>query len=409
MNAGMGSNRLKVLVLTTTFPIDVIVGKHIFEKCEHLANRQVDVTVVAPSHPGVPNNEVINGVHVKRFDYFLPRSLQCLAYGSGLLSNLKGSALARLQLPLLMICFIIKSLIHAEKADIIHCHWLPAGLVGLMIKAILGKKIVLMMHHPHEKNFLYRLIIKHADYVIANSSYVMGKTLQIYNNPKNCVIPVAIDNGIYHPNGKHVSEIRRKFNIPPDGLLIFAAGRFITWKGYHYLIRAIDIIVNQKKRPDIKMILAGDGYLKEHYLGLIEKFQLQKQISLIPFLEPADLVQYYNAADIFVIPSIVDDNGETEGLGLVAIEAGACETPVVGSAVGGIVDVIEDGRNGFLCREKDPDGLADKIMELSGNPELRKEMGKQGRGIACEKFDWDAIVKKIIKIYAKLEKPDHTL
>lgn len=402
MNEALASKKIKVLVLTTTFPIDVIVGKHIFEKCAHLVNNQVDVTVVAPSHPSVPNNECIDGIHVKRFDYFFPKSLQRLAYGSGLLNNLKGSFLARLQLPLLMICFFLKALIHAEKADIIHCHWLPAGLVGVLIKIIHGKKIVLMMHHPHEKNFLYRLIVQYADWVIANSTYVMGKTLQIYNNKNNRVIPVAIDSRLYHPTEKHTTDIRQKLNISPEGLLIFSAGRFISWKGYHYLIKAMDIIVNQKGMPGFKLILAGDGYLKEHYLTLIEKFQLQQQITLVPFLDSADLVKYYNAADIFVIPSIVDENGETEGLGLVAIEAGACETPVVGSAVGGIVDVIENGKNGFLCHEKDPADLAEKILTLAQDPELRIEMGKQGRAIACEKFDWDAVAVEIIKIYHKI-------
>lgn len=398
----MVSKRIKALVLTTTFPINISVGKHIFEKCEHLTKQHVDVTVIAPSHRSVPNNEIVNRIHVKRFNYFFPKSLQRLAYGSGLVNNLKSSFLAKIQLPLLMVCFFFKSLIHAGNADIIHCHWLPAGLVGVLIKIILKKKIVLMMHHPHEKNFLYHLIVKNADHVIANSSYVLEKTLQIYNNRNNSVIPVAIDNHIYHPTGRHTPDIRKKFDIPPEVILIFSAGRFISWKGYHYLIKAMDIIVNQKGMPHFKLILAGDGYLKEHYLALIEKSKLQKQITLVPFLKPMDLVKYYNAADIFVIPSIIDENGETEGLGLVAIEAGACETPVIGSAVGGIVDVIENGKNGFLCREKDPSDLAKKILTLAHEPKLRIEMGQQGRVIACEKFCWDSIVLEIIKVYKHL-------
>ena len=102
------------------------------------------------------------------------------------------------------------------------------------------------------------------------------------------------------------------------------------------------------------------------------------------------------------MPSIVDEKGDTEGLGVVFLEANACKTPVIGSYVGGIRDVIVNGGNGYFVEEKNTGDIADKIEILSNDNELRVKMGEKGMTRVKEKFNWDTIAKKIIAVYNQL-------
>ena len=100
-----------------------------------------------------------------------------------------------------------------------------------------------------------------------------------------------------------------------------------------------------------------------------------------------------------MLPSIVDDRGDTEGLGVVLVEANACETPVIASRVGGIVDVVEDGFNGLLVKEKDTTQLANAILKLVQDRDLAKLMGENGRAKMEREFSWKGIAKRMEQAY----------
>ena len=135
---------------------------------------------------------------------------------------------------------------------------------------------------------------------------------------------------------------------------------------------------------------------------MIDAYGLNDFVSFLAYIPNDHIASYYTAADIFVLPSIVDRKGDTEGLGVVLLEANACKTPVIGSGVGGIPDVIRDGENGYLVEQKKSQDLAEKIMKLAGDEKLRKQMGDTGRLIIEEYFNWNHQVKRIMQIYDSL-------
>lgn len=400
-------NNLSVLVLTTSFPLNkgIAVGIHVIEKCRHLVKNGVSVCVIAPHHQGEPLFEVVDGIRVKRFRYFLPEKHQKLAYGSGIPTNLKSSLLAKIQLPFFLLSFFLNTIREAKKYDLIHCHWSLAGVVGVIAGKLTQKKIVFMMHGAEVfvlgKNPLLKFVLKNVDFLISNSTFTEEKTLEVYPVKNHCVISPGVDVTRFYPQ-HNIPNLREKLNVSPDDFFILTIGKFIPRKGIEYLIEAMNTIVHEKGIKDIQLRIGGRGPLKSKYQELIKKYDLNEYINFIGYIPDQDLPSYYTEADLFVLPSIVDDNGDTEGLGVVFIEANACGTPVIGSNVGGIVDVIVDGYNGLFTNQKDAYDLFEKMFYFYQNEILRKSTGATGKKLIKEKFAWEENIKNIIGVYKLL-------
>lgn len=396
-------NKKTVLVLTTSFPVykGLTLGTHILDKCKQLVKQGWNVYLIAPGHYMSKRTESVEGINVNRFPYFFPQKYQKLAYSSGMPNNLKESTLAKIQLPFFLMSFLINAVLYGRKCDLIHAHWFPSGLIGMVVKRLFNKKLVLMMHHPHKKNIIYRLILKNTDFLFANSSYVLKRTDEIFETKRKAILPVPIDYNQFKPE-PDLRLIRRKYNIPDDFIFIFSAGRFINWKGFEYLIQAINLLVLKYSILNISLKIAGQGPNFKKYQDLINENDINKYVELIGYVPNSEMPNYYNEADIFVIPSIIDENGETEGFGVVSLEANACRTPVVGSKVGGIVDVIQDGENGFLVEQKNPEDLADKLAKLIMNRCQREKMGEIGSEMVKNKFNWEIVGQKISDVYNDL-------
>jgi glycosyltransferase involved in cell wall biosynthesis len=127
-----------------------------------------------------------------------------------------------------------------------------------------------------------------------------------------------------------------------------------------------------------------------------------RRVKFLEYIPDECIPAYYAAADLFVLPSVVDERDDTEGLGVVLLESLACQTPCVASNVGGIPDVIIDGLNGRLVEPANPKMLADEVSRLIADQETRLEMGKQGRLFVKKHFSWQAKAQEIFKIYQVL-------
>ena len=270
----------KILVLTTSFPLyeGIAAGIHVMEKCRHLVKNGYKVQVLAPHHHLSSKKEIIEGIQVKRFVYFLPLKYQKLAYGAGIPTNFQKNIFAKLQLPFFLISFLIQTITHSRKADIIHCHWSLAGLTGVLAGKLMNKKVVFMMHgaevfvlgnHP-----LLRFVLKHCDYLISNSSFTEEKTLEVYPVKNHKVISPGVNLERFYPQN-NVPGLREKLNIPKKGIFILTIGKFIPRKGIEYLIEAMDILINQKKYDNLFLRIGGRGPLKSKYENLIHHYNLK--------------------------------------------------------------------------------------------------------------------------------------
>ena len=175
-------------------------------------------------------------------------------------------------------------------------------------------------------------------------------------------------------------------------------------KGICYLIEAAKYL----PRDQFEIRIVGVGDLTEQLKALAQKTMADApeaaEIIFTGKLSPEDLANEYKTANVFTLPAIVDSKGDTEGLGVVLIEAMELGLPIVASNVGGIPDVVVNGVSGILVPEKDPQALANAYKRLATEPELLQQLlaGAQKRIAEC--FTWDKIVARQIDVYNKLKK-----
>lgn len=393
---------MRICILTTSFPLyeGIAVGIHVIEQARHLVKLGVEVNVLAPHHQGALRQETIDGVRVRRFRYVLPERWQILCYGAGIPTNLKNSLWAKLQLPLLLMALFLNTVKLAQNSDLIHAHWSLTGLAGVLAGKLLNKPVVLMMHGAEvyvlKGNPLIKFVLEQADYVLCNSSFTLSKILEISRPKAYAIVAPGVDVERFRPDVDLSVFHKREPDISANRPLVFALGKFIERKGFPHLI---DAVASLSEDPAPYLMIRGRGPLKEQLQRQVRERGIVDRVKFLDYIPDDCIPAYYAAADVFVLPSVVDERDDTEGLGVVLLEALACKTPCVASNVGGIPEVITDGLTGFLVEPGNSLALADKIMQLIVEDDLRLEMGKRGRLFVKEHFSWQTKACEIFQVY----------
>jgi N-acetyl-alpha-D-glucosaminyl L-malate synthase BshA len=403
---------LRVLVVTSSFPRfpGDPSGVFILSLCKELQKLGIDLEVLAPHDDGFKRHEFWEGIEVFRFPYFYPHRFQRLCYGAGILKNMKRSPLAFMQLPF----FILAELFYAvriaqqQKFDLVHAHWsIPQGLVALLLKRFRGIPCVTSLHgsdvYGLNLPFLCELnkkVILDSDVCTANSRATAERANRISGRDDVRVIPMGVDTDFFSTSKDRRKEQNRRGGQEKT---VLYAGRLIDVKGVDYLIRAFPSVL--EKQSNARLLIVGSGPRKADLVSASERLGLQDEVIFQDAVSQEELVRYYSMADVFVLPSVTTDEGETEGLGVVLLEAMACGVPVIGSAIGGIPDIIKDGETGLLVQQKDPGDLAEKICRVLADKELSHRLGKKGHDFVKERFSWPSIAKSYLEAFgAVLEK-----
>ena len=393
-------------MLTTSFPRFKrdSAGIFIYNLAAGLTKKGVEVSVIAPGDRKANHFEYRNNIHIYRFPYFFPLKYQLLGYRDGILNNLRDSRLAVAQTPsfvlaeFLYLLYILKK----KKIDLIHAHWsLPQGLLGIMAKYTLKVPCVTSLHgsdifglgHPIFRS-LNKLTIAHSDVLTANSRATAAMARNISGRENARLIPMGVNPDQFQKFAE-VDDLRKKLDL--NGKVILSVGRLIELKGTDYLIKALVKVFLEF--PRAKAIIIGSGPRKDHLRNLTRDLQLSEQIVFIDKVPQEELVKYYSIADVFVLPSIINKAGETEGFGVVLLEAMACGLPAVGSDVGGISDIIQHEDTGLLAQQKDPQDLADQITKILSDERLRKKVIKNGHNLIHTQFSWEAVTDRFVEIY----------
>ena len=169
-------------------------------------------------------------------------------------------------------------------------------------------------------------------------------------------------------------------------------------RGICYLIEAAKYLPRDK----FEIRIVGVGDLTEKLKELAAHNAGNAEIVFTGKLSPEDLAKEYRTANVFTLPAIIDSKGDTEGLGVVLIEAMELGLPIVASNVGGIPDVVMDGESGILVPEKDPQALANAFKRLESEPGLVKQLLEGSRKRIRECFTWDGIIERQIAEYKKV-------
>lgn len=354
------------------------------------------IRVLAPAYKGLSDHE-IDGVPVYRFRY-ATAGLEILTHDEGAPSKMAS----RPWMQLLAIPYILSGfwrclrLAWKERPDLIHAHWpFPHGLIALGACKLLGIPLVLNFHgaelllvrkHPWVRPVLH-FIIGQAALVLANSSFTASRIQAI----RACSVELS-------PYGTTLSQAVTR--SPRDPALPFRAlfvGRHIERKGIDVLLRAASLLPS----TNFQFRIVGHGDQTVVLKALAESLSLTNVV-FTGKCSSQELEKEYALADAFVLPAIVDAKGDTEGLGVVLIEAAEYGLPLLASNVGGIPDVVVDGNSGLLVPPKDPQALADALGRLSKEPGLSERLVAGARERIAQQFSWDGIIERQLAAYRRL-------
>jgi len=317
---------------------------------------------------------------------------------------MKESPVAFAQLPFFVLFEIAYALWIArkKKVDLVHGHWsIPQGLTGLFVRKLFGVPFVISLHGSdvHGLDFpllraLNKKVILDSDACTANSRATAARAQRISGRSDIRIIPMGVDIDFF---AKSIGRGSNRNHKGRKDKIILYAGRLIDVKGIEYLVKAFPAVL--EKQANAKLLVVGSGPCKGDLVSLSERLHLHDKVVFQDAVSQEELVRHYSVADVFVLPSVTTDEGETEGLGVVLLEAMACGVPVIGSAVGGITDIIKDQETGLLVRQKDPGDLAEKINRVLADEELSLRLGKRGYDFARERFSWSFIAGECLQIF----------
>ena len=297
--------------------------------------------------------------------------------------------------------FALKKIISKEKPDLINAHYASGyGTLGRLSgfnKKLLNVWGSDVYDFPNESKLKKRIIEKNLkNYTaIASTSYCMAEETKKYleNKSKEIFItPFGVDTEKF----KNLN-IEKKENEITMGIVKTLTEKY----GIEYLIKAIkelENILDIENYKKIRLLIYGKGELKNKLEDLTKELQIEDKVIFKGYISNEDVPKALNEMDIFVVPSILD----SESFGVAAVEAMACEIPVIASSVGGLKEVIVDKETGYLVPKKDHKEIAKYLKKLILDKNLRTSLGKNGRKRVLENYDWNSNVDYMIKIYREI-------
>ncbi|NJE79464.1 glycosyltransferase family 4 protein [Thermococcus sp. GR4] len=225
--------------------------------------------------------------------------------------------------------------------------------------------------------------------IISLSIYWKRQIMQLdnINKEKIRVIYNFVDSNKFKRYNKHTC--REILKLPPDKKIVFSIGRLFERKGYQYLIEAVPLIV--KQRNDIQVFIGGKGPMREYLEQRIKELEIEDYVTLLGFIQGELLPVWLNAADVFVMPSLL------ETFPIVMLEALASGIPFVGSRVGAVPEIIISDDYGLLVEPANPQDLAEKMLIA-----LEKKWNKEKIRKYAEQFTWERVAKRILEIYRRV-------
>ncbi|MEP6621574.1 MAG: glycosyltransferase [bacterium] len=379
---------MNVLFMTHSFPRDHgdAAGSFVLRLARALKGEGVGVRVVAPAAPGLPSESVLNGIRIDRFRY-APRRYETLAYTGNMAAQVRDSWASR---------FALLSFIAAEyktgkrvrrefRPSLVHAHWwFPNGLAASRVAASARIPLVTTMHGTDVRMAraiaasrpAFRYVLRKSAQVSVVSNWLADET-EAVAGMRPTVAPMPVATEFFNAVAGTVRERRLLF-----------VGRLMPQKGVHLLLDALATLP-----ADVALSVIGDGPDRAALEARAGTLGIAERVRWLGALKQQELAPYYQRAAMLVVPS------KEEGLGLVAVEAQLCETPVVAFASGGLPDVVQDGVTGTLVTDQSAVGLARAIQAVLDRDDSGASLGVAGRAHALATFSPESVARKYVEIY----------
>jgi len=392
---------MKVLYVATAFARDEkdVITPWLTKTILFLREQGVDVEVFTSSYKGLGNQKVF-GIPVWRFRYFFSR-WEDLTHEEAVIERLKKGIRYKFLLPLYIIfgSIGIYRLLRVREYDIIHIHWpFPHIIFGAVGKFLFRKKIISSFYGVEIKWVrnkmpyflpLLKWALSISDIITALSRYTSNEIKKVLDRNVEII-----------PFSTHF-EMKNSFKKTSNNMpVILFVGRLVERKGVRYLIEAFNKILQVYKA---QLFIVGGGPERGKLEEMVNELGIKGSVKFPGVISDEELDKLYRKADVFVLPACFDSRGDTEGLGVVLIEAMSYEIPVIASNVGGILDIVKDRETGILVPEKNSEKLSGAIIYLLENKKFAERLGKQGKKFIKKNFSWENIINHLITLYKNME------
>jgi glycosyltransferase involved in cell wall biosynthesis len=380
---------MKVLFLTHSFPRRPgdAPGSFVLRLATALRGEGIETRVVAPAAPGLEAHDRLDDVAVERFRY-APRKYETLAYTGNMAQQFQASWSARVT----MLGFLgaeFRSAVRARREfepDIVHAHWwFPNGLVGTWLSKMAHKPLVTTLHGTDVRlaravafsRPAFRHVMTHSAAVTAVSRWLANEAQEVVSTPAPLVAPMPVATDLFSPGGERAKD------------RFLFVGRLNKQKGIEVLLHALSRIPDHSPSLDV----IGDGDDKQGLQDLAGALGIGDRVRWHGALPQPQLANFYRGATALVVPSV------GEGLGLVAVEAQLCDTPVIAFDSGGLPDIVQHDRTGILVKELDAGALAAALVSLLERDDRGASLGAAGRLHALATFAPESVARRYADVY----------
>ena len=391
---------MRILHVLTAFPRakDDVIVPWLVALLKRLQAEGHDVEVFTSAYRG-GGNDSFEGIPVHRFRYFFAR-WEDLTHDEATPDRMRRSLLYKI-LPLFYILgglLGIRRLVRRRQYDIVHVHWpVPHALFGWtakrssperprLITTWYGVELRWVQSSLPWLRWFVRWALRISDTIVAISSYTAREIARFAKVPVE-VIPYTLP----------FAEGGSKARLPRSGgFQILFVGRLVERKGVKHLIEAMALLP-----PDLgaRLVVIGEGPERAAIERGIRDSGLGTRVEIRGRVSDEELRATYASSDVLVLPSILDARGDTEGLGVVLLEAMSYGVPVVASDIGGITDIVEHNKSGLLVPPGDAAALAQALELLARDRSLARRLGAAGEQRVRNAFGWIEIMAKWDAVY----------
>ena len=408
---------MKVAVLAHSFPRfpGDTHGPFVQDLSEALARRGHQVWALVPFDPEL-REERDSPLTIRSFRYVWPDRLHLLGYSRTLSRDIGMKLWAYLESPLYFLAArqALERLVRREGIDMIHAHWiLPNGFVASQVSRATGVPFAATLHGSDvfmaERNPLFSALARRAlagaVHVTSCSGELRDRLLRVGGEEHaDKVVLVANGTGVVDDRsggaaGAASSLASLGLDLPPDARPIVAVGRLVDKKGFAHLVDAAPRIL--ERVPQARIVIGGGGPLEESLRRRAAERGVADRVLFTGGLSHDRVLDLLAAAEVVVMPSVRDPRGNVDGLPIVVLEAMAAGRPVVATDVSGIPMAIEHERTGVLIPERDPEALAEAVVDLLEEPERARRLGEAARERVRTELNWDAVAEIHDRLYRR--------
>ncbi len=290
------------------------------------------------------------------------------------------------------------ALVFRYKFDAVHAgRVLSEGLVGWIVARFARVPLVIYAHgeeittwrQPGKFRFMV-FTFKHADRIIANSEFTRDQVLGLGVDAQKVVLNHSGVNLEQFQPGLETADLAESIGLGEGQKLILSVGRLSRRKGFDYVIRSLPRLLDQGL--NVQYGLIGIGEDRAYLLSLAEELGVTQRVHLLGHVSETDLPRWYNLADVFIMPNR-EVKGDTEGFGLVYLEASACKKPVIGGTAGGTGAPIVHEQTGLRVDGASIEEITKALYRVLNNEDFARRLGEAGYRRAHKEFSWDRVAK----------------